>query len=779
MKLPPAASSAETSVTGRFLPSFLIALALAGAAQAQTTSQPAAETPREIVELPPFAVVAEDGDGYRQTMSTVGTRTNRQVIEIPQSITMITGKMLEDTLAFREEEALRYVPNVFPRNTYGQPGEYLIRGFEREGSTYLDGFSVPGYRRDSAGYEHMEVIKGPPSAVQGRSGASGAINWISKKPVHGRDSLTTKYTYSVDENYEEVHRGVVDANKTLIDKGEGRRLSVRGVGIFQEGNSMIEYLPDDREAFYPSVRWDITPDTELTFFGEFLNATEPASNIGTGPSFYAKAYRDLLKDPVLGGSPTDPISALDLPLGRNPAGPHVIHWEEIRSGILSVSHRFTDNIHYRQGYQRFKDYDERRTGEPAASLANVTTVFNGVTGVWVPASYGGAERNSTRDSFQGDLYGQFDLTDTVRSTTLVGYEYWKFREFTSTHAYTLRPAYRRMNLAAIPADRSYWDDDKVIQGQTVSDTDDDRVKNFSYYVQQEVDLWNRRLIVSAAWRHDEQDSWNLDDDGTVTETADGTDSFRYGLTAFLNRERTIAIYAVSSDAQDPELQRNVYGPGLAANDPRINERLVFRPGIELLEFGLKAELFDNRLSFSAAWFEQTLLNNLQRSGAMPMESPVGSGNIVSANMASLADSTVRGWEFQAVGDITKRFSVVSSLAFMKSSEVRLLATGPVTQEIHRVADWNFNLFARYDFRNAQGNGFEIRGGVNSYGPYIGTFSGIRLPVEHKFVQFDAGVRYTFGKNSVDVFAKNFTDEPIFIMRSTGGRAYRLSFTRHW
>lgn len=782
MKLPRQINS-RVSVLGRAFSLFVALFALDSTVRAQAVQpQPAADeksNPREVIELPPFAVAAESGEGYRQTMSTVGTRTNRQVIEIPQSITMVTAKILEDTSAFKEEEAIRYVPNVFPRNTYGQPGEYLIRGFEREGSTYLDGFSVPGYRRDSAGYDHMEVIKGPPSAVQGRSGASGAINWISKKPVHGKSFLTTSLMYGADENYEETVRLVVDANQALIDKGNGRRLSIRGVGVWHDGDSMIQYLPEERKAFYPSLRWDITPNTELTFFGEILNAIEPGSNIGTGPSFYARAYRDVFEDQVLGGSPTDVISALDIPFGRNPAGPHIRHWERIRSGILSVSHQFNEHVHYRQGYQHFEEYDERRTGEPTALTSQVQNVFNGVTGVWLPFSYGGAGGKSERDSFQGDLYMKFDPARFINSTTLVGYEYWKYKRSGFARAFTLRPEYRRINIAAIPTSTSFYDDAAMIQSQTISDADDDKVDNLSYYVQQEFDLWNRRLILSASWRHDKQDSWNRDDDGTITETGDDTDSFRYGLSGFLNRDRTIALYGVVSDAQDPERQRDIYGAGLAAGDPRIDDRLVWRTGIELLEFGLKAELLDNRLSVSAAWFKQTLKGNLNTIGNTPVESPVGSGNTVFVNVASLADSTVKGWEFQAVGDVTKRFSVVTNLSFMDGNELRSVNNTLVNQKIHRVAEWNFNLFARYDLRNAQGNGFEFRGGVNSYGPFVGTFAGIRTDVEHNFAQYDAGARYTFGKNSIDFFVKNLTDEPIFIMRATGNRAYRVTFTRKW
>ena len=42
------------------------------------------------------------------------------------------------------------------------------------------------------------------------------------------------------------------APQTVIDKGDGRRLSIRGVGVYHEGDSMIQYLPENRKAFYPA-----------------------------------------------------------------------------------------------------------------------------------------------------------------------------------------------------------------------------------------------------------------------------------------------------------------------------------------------------------------------------------------------------------------------------------------------------------------------------------------------------------------------------------------------
>src|SRR5687768_6918216 len=69
-------------------------------AQATPASSPSKD---EVVELSPFTVTGEEGRGYLYSTSTVGTRTNRQTIEIPQTINMVTGRMLEDMLAFKEE----------------------------------------------------------------------------------------------------------------------------------------------------------------------------------------------------------------------------------------------------------------------------------------------------------------------------------------------------------------------------------------------------------------------------------------------------------------------------------------------------------------------------------------------------------------------------------------------------------------------------------------------------------------------------------------------------
>lgn len=732
------------------------------------------ETTGNVYELSPFEVTTQN-TGYLSTTSTIATRTNRATIEIPQTINLITSELLEDTAAFKQEEAIQYVPNVFPRNTFGQPQAFLIRGYEREGAIYVDGFTSGSYSRDTAGYQMLEVIKGPPSAVQGRAGASGALNWVSKKPIHGTEFFNSKITFGTDDSFENIFRAEFDGNMTVVRDGDKDILSVRGVAVVQSGDSWTQFLPDEKYAFYPSMRWQIGDKTELTAFGEFLKLRQPSANIASGPAFFSKGFRDKFDDPLLGGDPNDPISALNIPYGTNMIGPGRVQKGDITAGTFSLTHEFNDNVNFRQGYQFISTSESRVTGEPGARLDRVNDSYLGVSGLWVSNAFNPDESSDDRHTFQGDLHLDYELSDWFRSTTLIGYEWWQNDSVNSSENVTLAEEFRQVNLANISNDSSFWNGQ--IESRTFRDRDVGDTDNFSYYLQQEFGLWDR-FITTAAWRNDDRNSNNIDDDGTVTTTDDTTDSLRFGLTAFLNDSKTLSAYVVRSDQEDPTRQRNEWSPGLAPSDPRIDNRLVYNPGMELFEIGLKSEFFNRGLSVTAAYFEQDLTNNLNTVGELT-ETPPGSGNFQVVTHGSLADSTSKGIEIEAVGSIGDRFKFIASYATLDTEEVRVIAGALGTRRIHRATDWNFNVFGKYDMRDTQGNGFQLRGGIHSYADFVGTFSGVRTFIDETFVSLDMGVSYQYGKHTYDLLVKNATDEEIFIMRGLPLRQYRFSVNSRW
>ncbi len=168
-------------------------------ATAQTVVQPqpakpAGDTTSEIHRMDPFTVVPNE-EGYIQSTSTVATRSNRPTIEIPQTISVFTDEFLTDIGAHDANAAIAYVGNTYVRDDVTVPGNTIMRGFERSGEVYVDGFRNASFPRDAAAYDRLEVVKGPPSAVQGRSGSSGLINWVTKKPTFGRNFAKATLTY--------------------------------------------------------------------------------------------------------------------------------------------------------------------------------------------------------------------------------------------------------------------------------------------------------------------------------------------------------------------------------------------------------------------------------------------------------------------------------------------------------------------------------------------------------------------------------------------------------
>jgi outer membrane receptor for monomeric catechols len=751
----------------------------AGPGTAEAGAQPRSRAPAadgngdaadEVVRLSAFEVTTSEGGGYLHSTSTVATRSNRVTVEIPQSITVLTDDFLTDTGALNAEDAIAYVGNTFVRERFGEPGGTIMRGFEREGDVYVDGFRDVTYRRDVAAYERMEVVKGPPSAVQGRSGSSGLINWVTKKPIFGRDFAKGKLSYQ--DSGDGMYRVVLDGNRTVRSDAKGR-LGVRAIAIYQRGDSWVDLLPDNQKALYPSIRWQ-RGDTEINLFGGVLESAFPSREIGTGPTFFAREFREKFHDPNLGGAPNDPISALNIRYGANPAGPASVRNDRVATGVASLAQKFNQIFSARTAYQFLAASFDRLWFEPVANLNQTTFAYLGVPGVWVPTSRGGNDRIEHRHAWQGDVVADYTFRKSVRSLTMAGFEWWHSDNRANSYALALPPEFLRVNLAApFRTDRAYWANQ--IQSITASARNVTETESLSYYVQQEVDLF-RRALLQVAWRNDKQENEVRNRiSGARTATEDDTDSFRYGATVFLNHARTLSLYGVYSDQKSPRRVATIWS-NLRPGDARIDDQLVWDPAMELLEAGFKGEFLSGRLSVMLAHFKMTKTGNLNTYSNVPTESM---GQQVFAGVASLADSTNQGWEVGVVGNLTEALSLMGNLSVNDSEEIRVVGTQAITQRIHRVPDWDARLFAKWDLRRGQRDGFTVRAGVSSYADFEGTFNGIRTTLTSTFTRWDAGVNYRWRKYSFDLFVRNLTDAPLILFRGGAPRSVTFAVDFAW
>jgi hypothetical protein len=168
--------------------------------------------------------------------------------------------------------------------------------------------------------------------------------------------------------------------------------------------------------------------------------------------------------------------------------------------------------------------------------------------------------------------------------------------------------------------------------------------------------------------------------------------------------------------------------------------------------------------------------NLNTISNVPMESL---GRTVFANVASLADSTNKGWEFSAVGTLKRDVSFIANLAFNDSNEKRVLGTQLLDQRIHRVPDYALNAFVKWDLRRGGKNGFIVRAGMNRYADFEGTFNGVRTTLAKPFTRYDAGVSYRWGRHSFDLFANNVTDAAIILFRGGPPRTVKFTVNSDW
>ena len=138
----------------------------------------------------------------------------------------------------------------------GRTGDSItLRGFAANSDTYLDGVKDNGqYFRDTFFLERVEVLKGASSILFGRGSTGGVINEISKMPLP-ETQASGELTY-----------GSFDFKRTTLDVGAAplENLAVWLNGLYQDADSFRDFNFTDRWGLAPSVKVNLTPDTDLT-----------------------------------------------------------------------------------------------------------------------------------------------------------------------------------------------------------------------------------------------------------------------------------------------------------------------------------------------------------------------------------------------------------------------------------------------------------------------------------------------------------------------------------
>lgn len=205
---------------------------------------------------------------YQAVSSTVATRTETPLIETPQSVSVVTHRVIEDRSPQSLDEAINAVAGVKQGNTLGGTQDAIIkRGFgtNRDNSIMRDGMQSVTARNFTPTTERVEVLKGPASMLYGVQDPGGVINVVTKKPQQVQANSISAFGSSFGGGGAQI-----DSTGPLGDSG----LAYRFIYDKQQTDYWRNFGSTDQEVIAPSLSW-FGEDTTLTAAYEHMEYSVP------------------------------------------------------------------------------------------------------------------------------------------------------------------------------------------------------------------------------------------------------------------------------------------------------------------------------------------------------------------------------------------------------------------------------------------------------------------------------------------------------------------------
>ena len=209
-------------------------------------------------------------DGIVAKRSASGSKTDSALVEIPQTINVITAAEIKARGAQSVTQALLYTPGMTAGGFADRVklfDEPTSRGFSPT-PLYLDGLHLP-YGGGSTGgalqiepysLERIEVLKGPASVLYGQNQPGGIVNMVSKRP-----SETPIHQVVLEAGTYEHKSAAIDLSGPLDEEGQ---FLYRLTGLANDAQDEINYVENKRQFIAPSLTWRPNDDTSLTLFAQ-------------------------------------------------------------------------------------------------------------------------------------------------------------------------------------------------------------------------------------------------------------------------------------------------------------------------------------------------------------------------------------------------------------------------------------------------------------------------------------------------------------------------------
>src|SRR5262249_46330233 len=120
--------------------------------------------------------------GIYTNSTSVATKVNTPLVNIPQSLSVLTQDFIRDQGFSSLTDVTRYVPGVAVHQGEGNRDELVIRGVDSSANFFVNGFRDDvQYFRDLYNAQSVEILKGPSALTFGRGAGGGLLNRTLKE----------------------------------------------------------------------------------------------------------------------------------------------------------------------------------------------------------------------------------------------------------------------------------------------------------------------------------------------------------------------------------------------------------------------------------------------------------------------------------------------------------------------------------------------------------------------------------------------------------------------
>ena len=253
-------------IAGRHISMLLVSTFLAtgwdaGASRVAAQDQPQTEAAAhdanaQAITLDTISVEGGSGlaEGYVTSSTSVATKTNTLLLNIPQSLTVVTRDFIKDQGSPSLTDITRYVPGVAVHQGEGNRDELVIRGVDSSANFFVNGFRDDvQYFRDLYNAQSVEILRGPSALTFGRGAGGGLLNRTLKEADGTSIYEVTGQTGSYWDR-----RVTVDAGQAVNDTFAAR-LNM----MYEAGDTFRDFGKFERWGINPTVTLKLDSSTKI------------------------------------------------------------------------------------------------------------------------------------------------------------------------------------------------------------------------------------------------------------------------------------------------------------------------------------------------------------------------------------------------------------------------------------------------------------------------------------------------------------------------------------